>query len=181
VSGLVLPQHFEQSVDLHVSPEEVFKHLDDFTQFGEHMMRSSWMMAGSSMRYEFDGTLGRAPGARVRLLGSFLGAHLEIEEYVVERTPPLRKSWETVGRPRMIVLEAYRMGFAVMPTESGCRLQVFIDYSRPRRGLGWGLGWIAAGPYARWCVRSTIAGVRQHFAAAEERIEGSLRTPVAPH
>jgi hypothetical protein len=47
---------------------------------GVYMMRSSWMMAGSEMRYEFDDARGRARGATVRMLGSFLGLCLQIDE-----------------------------------------------------------------------------------------------------
>jgi hypothetical protein len=37
------------------------------------------MMAGSSMRYEFDRAGGKAIGAKVRLVSSILAAPLEIE------------------------------------------------------------------------------------------------------
>ena len=81
-------RHCERSVELKSPCDAVFTHLDDFTHFGEHMTRSSWMMAGSRMRYEFDAAQGRAAGALVRLLGSFLGLRIQIEERVVERTCP---------------------------------------------------------------------------------------------
>jgi hypothetical protein len=42
------------------------------------------MMAGSSMRYEFDRAGGKAIGAKVRLVSSILAAPLEIEQYVIE-------------------------------------------------------------------------------------------------
>ena len=73
-------QQLESSVDLKAPCAAAFEHLDDFTKFGEHMMRSSWMMAGSAMRYEFDDARGRARGATVRMLGSFLGLCLQIDE-----------------------------------------------------------------------------------------------------
>jgi hypothetical protein len=158
-----LPLHFEQSIFLSAAADAVFRDLDDFRQFGAHMMQSSWMMAGSRMRYEFDETGGRAPGASVRLLGSFLGARLEMEERVIERNPPFSKSWQTVGQPQMLILEAYRMGFTIAPQTGGCSLRVFIDYATPKKGLGRWLGRLAGGVYARWCVRSTIHGVDHRF------------------
>ena len=48
------PNRFEKSVELAAPATAVFEHLDDFTRLGEHMMRPSWMMAGSRMSYEFD-------------------------------------------------------------------------------------------------------------------------------
>jgi hypothetical protein len=158
-----LPFHYDQSTSLSAPADAVFRELDDFTQFGAHMMQSSWMMAGSRMRYEFDETGGRAPGASVRLLGSFLGARLEIEERVIERNPPVSKSWQTVGQPQMLILESYRMGFTIAPQTRGCSLRVFIDYATPTKGLGRWLGRLAGGVYARWCVRSTIRGMDHRF------------------
>jgi len=182
VNTMSLPYHFEQSVDLSAHAEVVFEHLDDFERLGEHMMRPSWMMAGSRMRYEFDEARGRKPDARVRLLGSVLGMNLEIEERITERTPGVSKSWQTIGQPRMLILEAYRMGFTVTPGDAGCRLQVFIDYATPHGGLGRWLGQIAGGPYARWCVRSMIDAAVRHFGHADEGPVGArMRKPAAPH
>jgi len=162
-SELVLPFHFEQSVNLAAPPGVVFDYADDFAHFGEHMMRSSWMMAGSRMRHEFDGAGGKAIGAKVRLVGSILGAPLEIEEYVIERIAPLSKAWETAGNPRMLILSAYRMGFEITPQATGCRLRVFIDYAFPPKGDGLWAGRIAGGWYARWCVRSIAVGAVKRF------------------
>jgi len=182
-ADLVLPFQFEKSVDLDAPAAIVFDYVDDFELFGDHMMRSSWMMAGSSMRYEFDVARGKAVGAAVRLIGSVLGVPLEIEECVIERTPPLSKTWETVGHPRKLILEAYRMGFEVLPRGSGCRLTVFIEYALPRSGFGFLLGRILGGWYARWCVRSTALAAVHQFGgqAAKGQIVGSVRGPAAPH
>ena len=156
------PNRFEKSFELAAPATAVFEHLDDFTRLGEHMMRSSWMMAGSRMSYEFDPARGRAVGARVRLQGSFLGIKLIIDEQVDERTPPRTKSWQTIGHPRMIVLDSYRMGFSLTPLDTGCRLMIFIDYATPSHGFGrWAR--VAAAWYARWCVISMIDGAIKHF------------------
>lgn len=160
---LVLPNHFEESVNLAAPPSVIFDYADDFAHFGEHMMRSSWMMAGSSMRYEFDRAGGKAIGAKVRLVGSILGAPLEVEEYVIERMSPLSKAWETAGNPRMLVLSAYRMGFEIAAQGTGCRFRVFIDYAFPPNGMGLWAGRLAGGWYARWCVRSIAVGALKRF------------------
>jgi hypothetical protein len=127
------------------------------------MMRSNWMMAGSSMSYEFDDARGKKLGAYVRLSGSALGIGLEIEERVIEYMPPSRKVWQTTGQPRMVVLDAYRMGFILSPSGGGSRLTVFIDYSKPQAGLNRWLGVIAGDAYARWCVDSMISAAAKRF------------------
>jgi hypothetical protein len=177
----LLPHHFEQSANLTAPCDVVFDYLDEFAHFGEHMMRSSWMMAGSSMRYEFDEAHGRAVGARIRLRGAFLGASLEIEQRVAERTPPFSKSWQTTGEPRMLILTGYRMGFALSSQAGRCALRVYIDYAKPERGLGRWLGQVAAAPYARWCVRSALEGALRRFGQTPEGNVGVARGPALPH
>ena len=159
--------HFQQSVTLAEQANVVFEHLDDFERLGAHMMRSNGMMAGSRMRYEFDDARGRAEHARVHLRGSVLGFALTIDEEVVERTPPVAKTWQTIGTPRMLVLDAYRMGYVLEPQGSASRLTVFIDYTFPSRGLGRWLGRIAGAAYARWCVTSMIEDAVRSFGSGD--------------
>jgi len=125
--------------------------------------RSSWMMAGAPMRYEFDGDHGRKLGSRVRIIGSFLGIKLEIDEEISRYEPPVRKVWNTIGTPRMIILRSYRLGYALAPMASGCRLTVFIDYELPARGAARWLGQLLAAWYARWCVTSMITDAAHAF------------------
>jgi hypothetical protein len=177
----LLPYHFERSANVGAPCDVVFDYLDDFAHFGEHMMRSSWMMAGSSMRYEFDEARGRTVGARIWLRGAFLGAPLEIEQQVTERVPPLSKSWQTTGQPRMLILKAYRMGFALSSKAGRCALRVYIDYAKPERGLGRWLGQVVAAPYARWCVRNALEGALRRFGQTPEGNVGDARGPALPH
>lgn len=156
-------RHFEQSIDLHASVGAVYAHLDDFERLGAHMMHSSWMMAGSAMRYEFDAERGRKLGAKVRIVGSFLGIELMIDEEISRYEPPLRKAWTTVGKPKMIIMRGYSLGFDLAATADGCRLTVFIDYELPERGMARWLGRMFGATYARWCVTSMITDAAKAF------------------
>ncbi len=161
------PHHFQQSATLAKRADVVFEHLDDFERLGSHMMRSSGMMAGSRMSYEFDGARGRAEHSVVHLRGSVLGFALTIDEEVIERTPPVAKAWQTIGTPRMLVLDAYRMGYVLEPQVSASRLTVFIDYALPSRGLARWLGRMAGAAYARWCVTSMIEDAVRSFGSGD--------------
>jgi hypothetical protein len=163
MSEIVLPRSLEYSAFLPAAPELVFDYLDDFTHLGAHMARANWMMAGSRVAYEFDAGKGRAIGGLVRLTGSILGIPIRIEERVTDRDRPFGKAWHTVGRPRMLVMDAYRMGFSVVAVSGGSRLKVYIDYVEPRRGIGRVLGAVFAGTYARWCVRSMVKSAVAQF------------------
>jgi hypothetical protein len=60
--------HYEAQTTINASADLVFSYLDDFAHLGAHMTRSSWMMAGSKMNYEFDDGKGQRLGAHVRLV-----------------------------------------------------------------------------------------------------------------
>jgi hypothetical protein len=162
--------HYEEQATVSAPADFLFDYLDDFEQLGAHMTRSSWMMAGSKMRYEFDEGKGRRLGSQVRLLGSFLGLKLEIEERVIDRVPASSKAWQTVGNPRMLILARYRMGFTLRPLPDGCRLTAFIDYALPAKGMGRLLGALVGGIYARWCVRNVLSQALGHFGGATGRV-----------
>jgi polyketide cyclase/dehydrase/lipid transport protein len=162
--------HYEAQATVNAPADLLFDYLDDFEQVGAHMTRSSWMMAGSKMRYEFDDGKGRRLGARVRLLGSFLGLNLEIDERVIDRVPAHSKAWQTVGNPRMLILAKYRMGFSLRSLPDGCRLTAFIDYALPERGIGRLVGALAGGVYARWCVRNVLQQALAHFGSATGQV-----------
>lgn len=160
-SGL---RHEEMTVRLAAGPGAVFGRLDDPARFGEHMSERSMMMLGGRMSYECDGAGGREVGSVIRMSGTILGLRLTVEEMVLERVVPYHKVWETVGRPRLLVIDWYRMGFDIEPDGSGSRLHVFIDYAAPQdlgpRAL---IARPLARAYARWCVRRIARDAARAF------------------
>jgi hypothetical protein len=104
------------------------------------------------MTLESDAGQGKEVGSRLRLHGIVCGLRLSMEEAVVERTPPYRKFWETIGEPRLLVIGRYRMGFEIEALGSSSRLTVFIEYDRPSASATRWLGVLFGGRYARWCT-----------------------------
>jgi hypothetical protein len=156
--------HFEDAVvDVKTSADALFDFLDDQTRLGSHMEKPSMMMMGGRMTYAFDEAKGRAVGSVIRMGGGMLGLSLSVEEVVTERTPPLRKTWETRGRPRLLVIGAYRMGFEIGPVGDRQRLRVFIDYDHPSSVFGRLLAFFFARTYARWCIRRMVDGADGQF------------------
>jgi hypothetical protein len=100
------------------------------------------------------------------MTGRAFGITLSLDEVVVDREPPFRKAWETVGEPRLLVIGPYRMGFTVQPELSGSRLEVHIDYDLPNGLLAGRLGRLLGGFYARWCTRRMVADAVAHFQTA---------------
>ena len=159
----MFPHHYETESTIDASAERVFAHVDDQARLSSHMSQSSWKMGGGKITTEFDEGHGQVVGSRIRLSGQVLGMNLSVEEVVVERTPPLRKSWETAGSPKLLVIGHYRMGFEIASQGERSLLRVFIDYALPPSGLERCLGWIFGGFYARWCVRQMVFDAARQF------------------
>ena len=161
-----LPFHSEARVLVGAPADAVFAHLDDHARLSAHMTRRSWMMAGSRMILQLDTDEGHAVGSTIRLSGRVLGLRLELVEVVTERQPPLRKVWETVGQPRLLVIGPYRMGFEIEPQREAAWLSVFIDYALPDSRLGRWIGRMFGPWYAHWCTRRMAKDAATRFPPA---------------
>lgn len=168
----VLPRHFEASAFVPAGLAEVFDHLDDHKRLSAHMSRSSWMMGGGRMQLSFDDQAGRRIGSTIGLSGSVLGIALSVQEVITVREPPYRKTWETIGTPRLLVIDHYRLGFDITPRDGGSMVRVFIDYALPQKGVAWLCGVLLGDYYAKWCARQMLTDVSAAFASSSTRNEG---------
>lgn len=146
--------HEESSALIGALPEVLFAQLDDPARLGRHMAKPSLMMLGGAMTYELDDAKGQAVGSRIRMSGRAAGIEVFVEERVTARDPPWRKTWETVGRPRLVVMDWYRMGFTLSAEAKGTRLVAFIDF----RPSGWPplVAQPIARAYAGWCLSQIL-------------------------
>jgi hypothetical protein len=154
----------EVSVEVNAAPSDLFDHLDDQERLAAHMNKPSMMMMGGRMFYEFDAGRGRSVGSIIRLGGNFLWLNLFVEEAITEHERPRRKSWETRGVPRLIIIGGYRMGFEIEEVGPASRLRVFIEYDHPTSLVGGVLGAFFAPMYARWCVKRIADDAKRTFA-----------------
>ncbi len=158
------PLHHRSEVDVATDAPSLFAILDDHRRLAAHMEKPSMMMAGATMRVETDALKGQAVGSLIHVTGRVLGVDLAVEEVVTERVPPLRKTWETRGEPRLLVIGSYRMGFTISAQRDRSRLAVFIDYRLPPRGFAHTLALIFGHVYAAWCTRSMATDAAAAFA-----------------
>lgn len=157
-----MKRHKEAAARVAATPHTVFAHLDDQTRLAEHMSKPSLMMGGGKMTYDFDEQKGQAVGSHIRMGGSAFGLQLYLDEVVTERTPPRRKLWRTVGRPKLVVVGSYEMGFDLSAVDEGSALRVWIDYELPPRGLGRFVPALGDA-YARWCVEQMVRDAVRAF------------------
>jgi len=156
-------RHYEESVTLPVLAQEVFSYADNFSKLSSHMSQSSSMMMGGSMETLLDEGRGQSIGSHVRMKGKMMGVELLLDEVITERQPPYHKTWETVGRQRLLVLDSYRLGFDISARNNSSELRVFIDYNLPATLFLRGLGLLFGKFYAKWCVQQMVNDARKRF------------------
>ena len=159
----MLPRRYESSGTATAPIERVFVHLDDHERLSGHMTQPSWKMGGGHMAISVDAGRFRSVGSRLRLSGRVFGIMLNVEEVIVDHQPPYRKTWETIGEPRLLVIGGYRMTFELTPRGTNTAIRVSIEYGRPARGFPHVLGILFADYYARWCTHRMVADAIQHF------------------
>lgn len=159
--------HYEDAADLKATPSELFAFLDDHQRFSSHMNESSWMMGGAKMTTRVDEGKGQAVGSHIFMSGRIFGLLLELDEVVTVHRPPADKVWQTVGRPKLLVIGHYQMGVRIQPSAIGAHLTVFIDYALPDGVVTYWLGRLFGRMYAKWCVNQMLDGVVKHFAQTQ--------------
>lgn len=154
-------KHYEESISISEVPDKIFSYIDDHNRFSSHMTKSSWMMGGGHMDVSIDKGHGQKVGSHIRMSGTVFGIKLFLNEIVTHHEPPLVKTWETVGTPKLLVIGQYKMKVEIKPQKEKSLLIVSIDYDLPEKNA-W-LGKIFGGMYAKWCVNQMITGVRNYF------------------
>ena len=157
------PFHNESAALIKAPVDRVFAYLDDPKALAAHMGESSLMMAGSRMLIDVDTDGGRVVGSKIRMQGRMMGISLSLEEVITERQVPIRKVWETIGTPNLLVIAHYRMGFELTPRGDSSMVRVFIDYSLPTAFPGSWLGRLLGGVYARWCTKQMADDAARQF------------------
>ncbi|MBI1892476.1 MAG: SRPBCC family protein [Burkholderiales bacterium] len=150
-------------VRIQASQSDVFSFLDEHRNLSSHMSASSWRMGGGKMETSVDQGGGKCVGSKIRLAGRVLGIVLSVEEVVTRHVPPRSKEWATIGRPNLLIIDSYRMGFDVVPKGAESILRVFIDYDLPKEGFPRLLGYLLGRYYAQWCTRQMAEDAAKHF------------------
>lgn len=125
-------------------------------------------MGGGSMKTETDEGKGRKLNSHIKMSGKVFGINLFLDEVIVEHEPPRRKAWETIGKVNLLIIDQYKLGFEITPSDNASNLNVYIDYDLPKSGITRLLGYLLGGMYAKWCVNQMLNGVEAHFKMTEK-------------
>jgi len=155
----------QYEVEILAPPEKVFAHMDDINNVGWHMSGEiSTPMMGSRLNLETINDR-KGAGATYKWKGSVMGMAIGIEETITKWTRNKEKTWQTIGKPKMIVMSEYTMHLLLTPTERGTKVLFEIDYSLPRTPWGWIMGILLARKYAKWCLRRACEDAKRAFEA----------------
>ncbi len=157
------PNRYECITLVDAPCEAVFAFVDDQSKLSSHMSKRSWMMGGGAMTIATDSMQGKSVGSKMELAGVVWGLKLHLAEVVTERTPPVRKVWETIDIPRLLVIGSYQMGADIEPCAGGSQLRVFINYALPATWPERWFGLVFGRSYAKWCVVRMAHDAAEYF------------------
>lgn len=149
-----------RSATIDAPAEQVFAYVDDIRNLARHMSeRGSMAMMGSKLILEIVTPEATGIGATYRYSGRVMGLNIDFSETVTHYVPGREKTWQTIGEPRLLIIDNYEMRVRVeqMP-DARSKLTITIDYTLPRSVLWRAIGTMLAASYARWCLDSMIAG-----------------------
>lgn len=158
-------RHEEYEGKVKAAPDQLFDLLDDQTRLSGHMTKRSWKMGWGKTDILLDEKHGKAVGSHIVLRGRVFGIPIYLDEVVTLREPPLRKNWETVDQPRLLVIGPYRMGFTITSAGEDVSLRVEIDYELPQDGFSRLLGRFFGRSYAKWCTKKMVRDAQRVFEA----------------
>ena len=137
-------------------PETVFDHLDDLGITGMHMTKSSMMMMGSRLNFEYLSQNRKGPGTKYRWTGRMLGLTMDFTVEVTKWDRGKEKTWETIGPAKMIIYSWFRMHLAVAPCGKKTLAELSITYERPKELINRILSFFFADLYCRWCLKNML-------------------------
>jgi len=140
--------------------EIVFAYVDDIKNTGWHMTKSSMPLMGGHLNLETVSGNDAGTGATYRWWGKVFGLTMDFTETVTEWEENKKRVWETIGQPKLIIMDSYIMSFEVTPKDNSTLLVFKISYELPRNIFNRFLGLILSGWYSNWCLNNMCADTK---------------------
>ena len=148
------------------SPEEVFVCIDDLGVTGMHMTKSSMPMMGGKMVLEFLSANRTGLNTKYRWTGKVLWMVMDFTVVVTKWVFGKKKSWETEGLAKMIIMSWFRMDLKVSGNEQRATATLSISYERPKGFFNRLLSFILADWYCRWCLKNMLNDTERQLKAS---------------
>lgn len=153
-------RHFSKNMIIEGTSDSVFSFMDDIRNTGKHMTESSGAMAGGKLKVEWLSEHKTGLGTKYRWTGKAAGMKMDFTVEVTQWTDGKEKTWGTVGKAKMIVIDWFEMHLKTIPLSDGTtKAELSIRYIK-HKGL-W--GFLFGKSYSKWCVKSMLKDTRRHF------------------
>lgn len=150
----------EKTVVINASPKEVFDFMDDINNTGMHMTKTNPQMMGSKLNLEWLTDHKTGLNTQYKWTGKVVGMKMKFTVVVTGWESGRSKTWETIGKAKMIVISWYRMYLELKQNDDGTTTaKLGILYTRSKSFLGFLLG----KRYSMWCVNSMLNDTQKHF------------------
>lgn len=146
----------KKEIVIHAAQEDVFSFMDDLSKTGMHMSEKSMMMMGSKLALEHLSGPARGVGAVYHWHGKVMGMRIDITEKITTWIENREKIWETIGRPKIILLGWYRMILKTSAVKEGTLTSLQIDFTPPEGFFYRILYSLFSGWYCNWCLTNML-------------------------
>lgn len=146
----------ERTQWFNASPEAVFNCLDDLGVTGMHMESSSLPMMGGKLQLEFLTPNKTGPFTSYRWRGNVLWWKLDFTVVVTHWVAGRAKTWQTIGRPRLLLYEWFEMHLDVVSSGEGTTAHLFFTYEKPAGVLNQLLCALLGSWYGKWCLNHML-------------------------
>jgi len=85
-------------------------------------------------------------------------------DFTVEVTKWIRgneKTWETIGKAKMIIYSWYRMHLLVTPTANRSEAELSITYEKPKGWFAKIISFLFADWYCNWCLKNMLGDAKK--------------------
>lgn len=151
---------------IHAPSEKVFAYMDNISNTGMHMTKSSMAMMGSKLELEQLSENATGPNSKYRWFGKMMGFNMDFTVAVTKWIKEKEKIWETVGDAKMIILKWYQMHLVISPAGKNSRVELSITYTTPKNIFFGFVAFFLAPLYANWCLNNMLRDSKKSLEAA---------------
>ena len=154
---------YTQTLLINSPPEKVFFYMDDINHTGMHMTKSSMPMFGSKLELKQVSINPTGLDATHRWFGRIMGFRMDFTVKVSKWLKDKEKIWETIGRPKLIIMAWYRMHLFLISKDGSTLVELSISYTKPKSFFYRILSFLLAGWYCKWCLQKMLEDSKKNL------------------
>ena len=145
-----------KSIIIYASPAEVFAYMDNISNTGMHMTKSSMPMMGSKLELKQLSENATGLNSKFRWYGKMMGFTMDFIVIVTKWIKDKEKVWETIGEAKMIILGWYQMRLVISLVGKNTKAALSIAYTKPENIFFKIIAFFLAPLYANWCLNNML-------------------------